>query len=350
VLLRSLVTRLLMGRGCRKVSSFDTVRSRKSSRRKSVKGLSQRRADPVGSVKDNKHGKKADALSKGSEKPSVGQLFEALVALQARLRAPGGCPWDREQTHDSLRTYLVEEAYEVLAAIDSGDPQELAAELGDLLLQIVFHSELAREAGRFDVGEVIEHVHAKMVRRHPHVFGDVQASTSAQVLKNWEELKTAERRAAGKSKRSSPRRKVGMDPRAASLLDGVPNTLPAIIQAHQLTRRAASVGFDWNESEGLFQKLTEEAGELHAALESGEQRAVEEEVGDLLFVCVNFARFLGLNAELALRKANRKFEQRFRDMERIAAAGGKQLKDISRDGLEALWNEGKGIKRTSYGN
>ena len=243
----------------------------------------------MGSVKDNKHGKKADALSKGSEKPSVGQLFEALVALQARLRAPGGCPWDREQTHDSLRTYLVEEAYEVLAAIDSGDPQELAAELGDLLLQIVFHSELAREAGRFDVGEVIEHVHAKMVRRHPHVFGDVQASTSAQVLKNWEELKTAERRAAGKSKRSSPRREVGMDPPAASLLDGVPNTLPAIIQAHQLTRRAASVGFDWSESEGLFQKLTEEAGELHAALESGEQRAVEEEVGDLMFVCVNFA-------------------------------------------------------------
>ena len=304
----------------------------------------------MGSVKDNKHGKKTDALSKGSEKPSVGQLFEALVALQARLRAPGGCPWDREQTHDSLRTYLVEEAYEVLAAIDSGDPQELAAELGDLLLQIVFHSELAREAGRFDVGEVIKHVHAKMVRRHPHVFGDVQASTSSQVLKNWEELKTVERRAAGKSKRTSPRRKVGMDPPAAGLLDGVPNTLPAIIQAHQLTRRAASVGFDWNESEGLFQKLTEEAGELHAALESGEQRAVEEEVGDLLFVCVNFARFLGLNAELALKKANRKFEQRFRNMERIAAAGGKQLKDISRDGLEALWNEAKGIKRTSYGN
>ena len=186
---------------------------------------------------------------------------------------------------------------------------------------------------------------AKMVRRHPHVFGDVKASTSAQVLKNWEELKTAERR-AGKTKGSSPRREVGMEPPAASLLAGVPHALPAIIEAHQLTRRAASVGFDWSESEGLFQKLTEEAGELRAALERGEQRAVEEEVGDLLFVCVNFARFLGLNAELAMKKANRKFEQRFRDMEHISARGGKQLKDISRDDLEVLWNEAKSIKRS----
>jgi tetrapyrrole methylase family protein / MazG family protein len=309
-----------------------------------VKGPSQRRAPSVSSIKDKKDGKRKGALSAGRGKPSVGQLFEALVALQAKLRAPGGCPWDREQTHDSLRTYLVEEAYEVVEAIDSGDPQELAGELGDLLLQIVFHSELAREAQRFDVGEVIEHVHAKMVRRHPHVFGDVRASTSAQVMKNWEELKTAERRATGKSKRSSPRQEVGKDPPAESLLDGVPHTLPAIIETHQLTRRAASVGFDWNASDGLFQKLTEEAGELQAALESGEQRAVEEEVGDLLFVCVNFARFLGLNAELALKKANRKFEQRFRNMERIAGKGGKQLKDISRDDLEALWNEAKGIE------
>jgi tetrapyrrole methylase family protein/MazG family protein len=307
-----------------------------------VKSPARRRAESEISVKDNKHGGKRGALRKGGGKPPVGQLFEALVALQARLRAPGGCPWDREQTHDSLRTYLVEEAYEVLEAIDSGNPQELAAELGDLLLQIVFHSELAREAGRFDIGEVIEHVHTKMVRRHPHVFGDVQVSTSAQVLKNWEELKAGERRAAGKSKRSSPRREIGAAASVISLLDGVPNTLPAIIQAHQLTRRAASAGFDWSESEGLFQKLTEEAGELRAALKSGEQRAIEEEVGDLIFVCVNFARFLGLNAELTLKKANRKFAERFRKMERLGHKNGTWLKDLSAADLDALWNEAKG--------
>ncbi len=307
-----------------------------------VKSPTRRRAQSKSSVKDNKNGGKRGALRKGGGKPSVGQLFEALVALQARLRAPGGCPWDREQTHDSLRTYLVEEAYEVLEAIDSGNPQEFAAELGDLLLQIVFHSELAREAGRFDIGKVIEHVHTKMVRRHPHVFGDVQASSSAQVLKNWEELKAAERRAAGKSKRSSPRREIGAAASVTSLLDGVPNTLPAIIQAHQLTRRAASAGFDWSESEGLFQKLTEEAGELRAALKSGEQRSIEEELGDLIFVCVNFARFLGLNAELTLKKANRKFAERFRKMERLSHKNGTWLKDLSAADLDALWNEAKG--------
>lgn len=292
-------------------------------------------------MKNKKAGRKKGAPRAAGRKRSTGRLFDALVALQTRLRAPGGCPWDREQTHDSLRTYLVEEAYEVVEAIDSGHPQELAAELGDLLLQVVFHSELGREAGWFDIGDVIEHVHAKMVRRHPHVFGDVQASTSAQVLKNWEELKTAERRTAGKPKLQSRRKEAGSDGRMESLLDGVPDTLPAIIQAHQLTRRAASVGFDWSEPEGLFQKLREEEDELRAALASGEAGAIEEEIGDLLFVAVNFARFLGLNAELVLRKANQKFAERFRKMERAAAKKGRRLRDISADGLEVLWNDAK---------
>jgi len=194
----------------------------------------------------------------------IGELFEALVALQARLRAPNGCPWDREQTHDSLRTYLVEETYEVLEALDSGDDTKIADELGDLLLQIVFHSQLAREAGRFDIAEVIERIHTKLVRRHPHVFGRVRAKTSAQVLKNWEQLKSDERQAEqerSKDHGATPGKKP-----YASLLDGVPRTLPAVLEAYQLTRRASRIGFDWDNIQGLFEKLGEESAELRAAL------------------------------------------------------------------------------------
>ncbi len=270
-------------------------------------------------------------------KRSAGQLFEALVALQARLRAPNGCPWDREQTHESLRTYLVEETYEVLDALDSGDPSEFAGELGDLLLQVVFHAELAAEAGRFDIADVIERIHTKMVSRHPHVFGKVKARTSAEVLKNWEQLKAEERRAAKKAAGKSESQTAG----PASVLDGVPRTLPALLEAHQLTRRAANVGFDWQNVEGLFEKLAEEARELRQALDSNDRSRREEEVGDLLFVGVNLARFLGLDAEIALKRANRKFSERFREMERLAGAGGKHLSSLSADELESLWNEAK---------
>lgn len=269
---------------------------------------------------------------------SIGKAFEALVALQARLRAPNGCPWDREQTHDSLRTYLIEEAYEVLDALDSGDARKFADELGDLLLQIVFHAQLAAERGTFDIADVIEQIYTKMVRRHPHVFGNVRAKTSAQVLKNWEQLK-AEERAKGPV----------TDPQSvqASILDPVPRSLPALGEAHQLTRRAANVGFDWPDVNGIFDKLAEETAELKATLGgpgSGGRSAekMEEEVGDLLFVGVNLARFLGLDAEIALKKANRKFAQRFREMERIAAESGQKLSGLSPAKLHALWNEVKG--------
>jgi len=265
----------------------------------------------------------------------IGKAFESLVALQARLRAPNGCPWDREQTHDSLRTYLVEETYEVLDAIDGGDPRKFADELGDLLLQIVFHAELAAEAGRFDIADVIEQIYTKMVRRHPHVFGEVRAKTSAQVLKNWEQLKAEERA------KSQPSPAVD-----ASVLDPVPRSLPALLEAHQLTRRAANVGFDWPDVNGIFDKLAEETGELKSAiggLESGDRRSekIEEEAGDLLFVGVNLARFLGLDAELALKKANRKFARRFREMERLAVARGQTLAGMSAAELDALWNKVK---------
>jgi MazG family protein len=264
----------------------------------------------------------------------IGKAFENLVALQARLRAPNGCPWDLQQTHDSLRTYLVEETYEVLDALDSGDARKFADELGDLLLQIVFHSELAAEAGKFDIADVIEQIYTKMVRRHPHVFGKVRAETSAQVLKNWEQLKAEERAKAKDSDAKASN---------ASILDAVPRSLPALLEAHQLTRRAANVGFDWQDVNGIFEKLAEETAELKQLLASRNGRAeeIEEEVGDLLFVGVNLARFLGLDAEIALKKANRKFARRFREMERKAAARSQTLSGLSPQELDSLWNEVK---------
>ena len=264
----------------------------------------------------------------------IGKAFESLIALQARLRAPNGCPWDREQTHDSLRTYLVEETYEVLEALESGDARKFADELGDLLLQIVFHSELAAEAGKFDIADVIEQIYTKMVRRHPHVFGKVRAETSADVLKNWEQLKAEERARSKGLEAKAPK---------GSILDAVPRSLPGLLEAHQLTRHAANVGFDWQDVNGIFDKLAEETAELKQLLASGDGRAeeIEEEVGDLLFVGVNLARFLGFDAEIALKKANRKFAQRFREMERIAAARGQSLSRLSAEEFDELWNEVK---------
>lgn len=268
----------------------------------------------------------------------IGKAFEALVALQARLRAPSGCPWDREQTHESLRTYLVEETYEVLDALASGDARKFAGELGDLLLQIIFHAQLASEAGKFDICDVIEQIHTKMVRRHPHVFGKVRAETAAEVLRNWEQLKAEER---AEDQEAQPAPAAG-----ASILDPVPRSLPALLEAHQLTRRAANVGFDWADMGGIFDKLAEEMAELKSAvgglaLGSRRLQEVEEEAGDLLFVGVNLARFLGLDAEIALKKANRKFARRFREMERRAAARGQALSRLSAEELDALWNEVK---------
>lgn len=273
--------------------------------------------------------------------PGYGSRFEKLVALEARLLSPDGCPWDREQTHQSLRTYLLEETYETLEALDSGDPEMLASELGDLLLQIVFHAELARKAGRFDIGDVIGRIHAKMVRRHPHVFGKTRARTSAQVLKNWEQLKTEERRSESSAN-------------GRSLLSGVPRNLPAVLEAYQLTRRAARIGFDWEDLDGLLEKLKEETEELRGALRSvdlesstrknvaaGERQGLEAEVGDLLFVVVNIARFLGVDPEIALKKANRKFLRRFEQMEQEAARQGRRLADLPRERLEALWELSK---------
>jgi nucleoside triphosphate diphosphatase len=314
---------------------------RKNSSRKSSSGRSR----PL---------RRAPAAQSSRKRP--GELFDALVALQATLRAPGGCPWDREQTHHTLRTFLLEEAYEALDALDAGLLEgrldEFCGELGDLLLQIIFHSLLAQEAGRFDISDVIERVHSKMVRRHPHVFGAVKARTSADVLKNWESLKAAERRAA--SAEAAPAASAEASPAEfaaePSLLDAVPNHLPALMESLQMTRRAANIGFDWPNTEGIFEKLREETEELRRALaaraasaaaDSASGAAVEEELGDLLFTVANLSRFLGFDPEIALRRANRKFASRFRWMERQAARDGARLARVPRGRMEALWEASK---------
>jgi MazG family protein len=277
--------------------------------------------------------KTRNTAAKSSSK-RIGKLFEDLVAVQARLRAPGGCPWDREQTHLTLRTYLIEEAYEVLDAIDKGNSQDLAEELGDLLLQVLFHADLAREAGAFDISDVVTGIHDKMVRRHPHVFGDVKAETAGEVLKNWAQLKAKEKMAA------SPEATTSQKP-APSVLDGVLRNQPALLEAYQITRRAAQVGFDWESVEGIFEKLDEETAELRAALAASDRRAAEEELGYLLFSVVNLARFLGLDPEVTLKHSNSKFKERFQDMEKAGSYSGQRLSELSKEELEVLWEASK---------
>jgi len=262
---------------------------------------------------------------------AAGKWFEKLVKLQATLRAPNGCPWDREQTHMTLRTYLIEEAYEVVEALESGDDAKFAEELGDLLLQVVFHADIARDEGRFDVADVIEGIHEKMVRRHPHVFGEKRAKDAKAVLKSWEKIKAEERNARGTKESAKP----------TSLLDGVSHALPGTMEGFQLTRRASRIGFDWDSAEGVLEKLAEEAAELKKEIASGDTKRAEEETGDLLFAAVNLARFLHVDPEIALKKANAKFAVRFREMERMARESGRELADVPRAEMEALWERAK---------
>jgi MazG family protein len=273
--------------------------------------------------------------AKKSQRPqNPGPAFAQLAAVMARLRAPGGCPWDREQTHSTLRTYLIEEAYEVLDALDSRDDSKFAEELGDLLLQVLFHAQIAAEDRRFSINDVIREIHDKMIRRHPHVFGNVKAKTSAQVLRNWELLKKEERRAKSDD---------SVEVKAAhSLLDGVPHTIPALLEAFQLTRKAARIGFDWPNVQGVFEKLHEESDELREVLNKKDSpERIESELGDILFVAVNLSRFLSVDPEIALHKASAKFTRRFREMEKIAREQGTTLAEIPRPQLESLWDQSK---------
>jgi len=261
-----------------------------------------------------------------------GPRFAEFVDLIARLRAPGGCPWDREQTHQSLKPMTIEEAYEVLEAIDSGDPKALLEELGDLLLQVVFHSAIAAEERRFTIEDVVAVVAEKIVRRHPHVFAGAQAETPDEVLRHWEAIKAAERREAGKD-----------TAQGASMLDSVSKSLPAVMEAFQMTTKAGRVGFDWENSGQVLGKLDEEVAELKEAVahQDPSGRAVQEELGDLLFVAVNVARVLGTDPESALKAANRKFRERFRFVEDRLRESGKTPAQSSLKEMDALWDEAK---------
>lgn len=253
-----------------------------------------------------------------------GTSFEAFQEIVAHLRAPNGCPWDREQTHQSLRTHLIEEAYEALEAIDSGDFDAIQEELGDLLLQIVLHSQIANEEDEFTVNEVIKGIYDKIIRRHPHVFGEVQLDGVTGVLQNWERLKETERKDNGKEKKG--------------LLDGVPLALPALIQAQEYQDRAARVGFDWPVVDGVLEKVVEEIQEVKAATNNSE---LAEEIGDLFFVLVNLARWKKIDAESALRETNLKFKRRFAYVEQNAKQQERSLSDMSLEEMDALWDEAK---------
>ncbi len=298
--------------------------------------------------------------------PTTGERFERAVSIMARLRGPGGCPWDREQTFDSIKPYTLEETYEVLEAIDNRDWDELSSELGDLLLQVLFYAQMAHEENSFSIDQVLDRLSQKLVDRHPHVFGDVKAETSSDVLRNWEALKAEEKKKrleAGGGKSAEDGRENEHSP---SVLAGVSSAPPGLLAAYKLSSRAAHVGFDWPNVDGLFEKLHEETQELQKELEQvpvggghtsgvagsrGQQlpqdvRArLEDEVGDLFFVLVNIARYLSLDPESALRKTNRKFKRRFQWIEEQLRTSGRGAEQSSMEELESLWQQAKQKER-----
>ena len=268
----------------------------------------------------------------GSQTTSLEKSFARAVAIMAQLRAPGGCPWDREQTFDSIRRYTLEEAYEVLDAIERKDWSGLKDELGDLLLQVLFYAEMAQEEKLFTLQDVTDNLSEKLIRRHPHVFANREGvATSAQVIQNWEEIKKSERANTAKEQ-------------AKSMLDEVPRSLPALMEASKLGSKAASVGFDWKEAAPVFDKLQEELDELRQAMASGEKKAQEEELGDVLFTVVNLARKLGVQSEFALRASNTKFRRRFASME-SSVSEAPPITELGAEELETLWNRAKAEER-----
>lgn len=264
----------------------------------------------------------------------MSKAFDDLVAIMARLRAPGGCPWDREQTYASLSQYLLEEAYETFDAIhaadSSGDTTDLREELGDLLLQVVFHATIGAEKGDFTIDDVAAGVAQKLILRHPHVFGEAKLVHAKDVLDNWDELKANERAASGKKAKNHD-----------SILDDVPVHFPALLEALKVTTKAAKVGFDWRHKDEIFDKLSEEVAELKAAIEENNAENIGEEIGDLLFVIVNLARKLDIEPETALKRVNRKFRKRFRFIETELRSVGKKPEESGLDEMDALWNAAK---------
>jgi ATP diphosphatase len=277
---------------------------------------------------------------------TTGELFERAVSIMSRLRGPDGCPWDREQTFDTIKPYTVEETYEVLEAIDNRDWPELSGELGDLLLQVLFYAQMAEEQGNFSIDDVLTKLSDKLVRRHPHVFGSAKADTSSEVLTNWDKIKQQEKKTV----------------LPESILGGVSSAMPALLEAHKLSTKASGAGFDWTDMQGLFDKLEEESQELRAELKeypapgpqahpqvpTDLQERLEGEIGDLFFVLVNMARYLSVDSESALKKTNRKFKSRFQWMEKQLKAAGSSVRDSSPEKLDALWREAKEQERVGH--
>lgn len=253
------------------------------------------------------------------------EAFAELVRIMERLRGPGGCPWDREQTRESIKPYLIEEAYEVAEAIEDQNLDELRTELGDLLLQVVFHAQMAHEEGLFSIEDVIRAITEKMIRRHPHVFGNTAVKDSDEVLRNWARIKAEERQ----------------DREDRSAVTGVPRALPALLRAHRLSEKASRVGFDWDDADAVMEKVKEEFGELQSALELSDNRAVAAELGDLLFALTSLARHLDVHAEDALHGANARFIRRFRYMEERLAERQQNVHDVSLEEMNLLWEEAK---------
>jgi tetrapyrrole methylase family protein/MazG family protein len=256
---------------------------------------------------------------------SMSKAFDRLTRVMARLRSERGCPWDREQTRESLKPYLLEEAYEVIEAIEEKDPGAMKEELGDLLFQVVFHAQIARERGEFTMTDLLVALTDKMVRRHPHVFAGARVGSAREALARWEALKQGEGRTRSRE----------------SILDGVPRQLPALIRAGQLQSRAARVGFDWTEFGPVWKKVREELGEIEAAIRGRRRVSIESELGDLLFALVNAGRFLNVDPEEALRKANDRFTNRFRYMEKNAKRSGRRFSDLRLDEMDRLWEAAK---------
>jgi tetrapyrrole methylase family protein/MazG family protein len=250
------------------------------------------------------------------------KLFKELVDIIAKLRSEDGCPWDREQTHETLKTGIIEEAYEVVETIDEKDDEKLEEELGDLLMQVVLNAQIAKDEGKFDIIGVIQKINEKLIRRHPHVFGDLDVKDSEEIMKNWDRIKSEERTSKDQN----------------SFLDGIPINLPALIQARKVQSRASRVGFDWYKAEDVLKKVEEEVGELKEGINNSDQESIKEEIGDILFSIVNLSRFLNVEPEDALRKTTAKFIRRFKQMESQIASNGKKLTDYDLAGLDQIWD------------
>jgi tetrapyrrole methylase family protein/MazG family protein len=266
---------------------------------------------------------------------SPGALFEGLLAIMARLRGPEGCPWDREQTRTSLKPYLLEEVYEVLEAIEGSDPPAIEEELGDLLFQVVFHAQVARELGEFTMADLLRRLCDKMVSRHPHVFGDASVSTPGEALTQWEAIKQRQAAEAG---------------RRRSVIDGVPRALPGLVRAQRMQSKAARVHFDWPDAAAAWTKVNEEVAEASRALVDGDRRRIQDELGDVLFSVVNVARLSGIDAEEALGGAIEKFRRRFTDMEADLIAQGKSVATVAQEEMEQSWEAAKARERAASGD